>query len=105
MKMSDEEILETFPKRYVTTLGLIFDKTPIVITDDNIAYWQEYFKKIPLKWASGEKILEHPNFTSNILLRKQPDETCKYITLEQLYKDPDIYDIYHKAINYIIIDY
>jgi len=42
---------------------------------------------------------------SNILLRKQPDGTCKYINFEQLHNDPDIYDMYHKAINYIIIDY
>lgn len=30
MKMSNEKILETFPKRYVTTSGLIFDKTPML---------------------------------------------------------------------------
>lgn len=104
-KKSDEEILETFPKRYVADSGLEFDERPVVITDDNIAYWHNYFKKTDMIWKSGDKIVEHPNFKSNILLRKRPNNTCVYIRFDQLYNCSEFYDIYHNAINYIIIDY
>lgn len=104
-KKSDKEILETFPKRYVAESGLDIGDTPVVITNENITYWQKYFKKTDLLWLSGEKIVEHPDFKSNILLRKHPNNTCVYIRFDQLYNCSEFYDIYHKAINYIIIDY
>ena len=104
-KKSIEEILETFPKQYVTASSLEFDEQPVVITDDNIAYWHNYFKKTDITWMTGEKILEHPNFKSNIILRRKPNGSCLYIYIDQLYNCSEFYDIYHKAINYIIIDY
>ena len=92
-KKSDKEILETFPKRYVAESGLDIGDTPVVITNENITYWQKYFKKTDL------------DFKSNILLRKHPNNTCVYIRFDQLYNCSEFYDIYHKAINYIIINY
>lgn len=104
-KKSDKEILETFPKQYVTDSSLEFDERPVVITDDNIAYWHNYFKKTDVTWQSGDKIVEHPNFTPNIILRRKPNGSCLYIYIDQLYNHPETYELYHKAINYIIIDY